>query len=572
MNEKHQGDIRDKGGAKEHPQNVEAVRRPMLVAARLDFWLANGTPTWFRYGAAILAVTVALVLDRADFLSGSFRIYLVFYPFIILATLFGGVGPGLLAITLSCFAVAFFWAEPVGQFAMAARADRISMALFIIGNLFFIWVCELLRRAIRQAAQAEVQHQSRNMLAQILNSVPQSVFWKDRHSVYLGCNEVFARAVGLAGPEAIIGKTDFDLPWPRQEAEAYTADDRDVMENNRPKRHIIEPLQQADGNRLWIDTTKVPLTDCEGLVFGLLGVYEDITERKRVEEALQESQEQLRLLVAQAPITVAMFDRNMNYLATSRRWIAEYGRGHDDLTGLNHYDIKYDMPDYWREVHRKALAGEAQDCEEDRWVKADGTVSWLRWAVHPWRDAHQQIGGIIISAEDITKRKEAEEALMQSEAFLRAVCGTTPDPIFAKDRESRLLMANPATLRAFGKPVEEVIGKRDDELYADPETARTVLENDRRVIESGIAEVFEETVETPYGRRVFLSTKAPYFDADGRVIGTIGVARDITKRMQAEETLRKTEARFRATFDNAGVGILEGEKEDRIIAANDRVC
>jgi acyl-CoA thioester hydrolase len=106
---------------------------------------------------------------------------------------------------------------------------------------------------------------------------------------------VFAKAVGLDRPEAVVGKTDFDLPWPSQEAEAYRADDREVMETKRAKRHIIEPLQQADGSRLWIDTTKVPLLDADGNVEGVLGVYDDITERKRTQDALREREEQLQL-------------------------------------------------------------------------------------------------------------------------------------------------------------------------------------------------------------------------------------------------------------------------------------
>ena len=120
--------------------------------------------------------------------------------------------------------------------------------------------------------------------------MPQSVFWKDRDSVYLGCNDVFARAVGLDDPSKIIGKTDFDLPWPRSEAEAYRSDDHDVIINKHPKLHIIEPLQQADGSRLWIDTSKVPLVDRKGNVFGVLGVYENITDRKQAEDKLQKSE------------------------------------------------------------------------------------------------------------------------------------------------------------------------------------------------------------------------------------------------------------------------------------------
>ena len=127
---------------------------------------------------------------------------------------------------------------------------------------------------------------SRAALDQILNTVPQSIFWKDREGRYLGCNKVFAAAAGLDDPAQIIGKTDFDLPWPHHEAEAYRSDDREVLEHNRPKAHIIEPLQTAAGARLWIDTSKMPLTDEAGQVYGILGVYEDITARRKATQAL----------------------------------------------------------------------------------------------------------------------------------------------------------------------------------------------------------------------------------------------------------------------------------------------
>jgi len=138
----------------------------------------------------------------------------------------------------------------------------------------------------RKQAEEELRRNG-NTLAQILNSVPQTVFWKDRNSVYLGCNEVFARTIGLASPEEIVGKTDFDLRWPRKDAEGYIADDKEVMENNRPKRHFLEQEQLPDGKRRWVETTKVPLTDIAGKVCGVLGVYEDVTERKQMEEKLR---------------------------------------------------------------------------------------------------------------------------------------------------------------------------------------------------------------------------------------------------------------------------------------------
>lgn len=147
----------------------------------------------------------------------------------------------------------------------------------------------------------EALRASQTTLSGILNSVPQSIFWKDLAGRYLGCNETFAKAVGIEGPERIIGKTDYDLPWPRAEADAYRADDMEVISKNQPKRHIVEPLQQADGRRLWIDTSKVPLTDADGRPYGVLGIYEDVTERKRAEEELLESQHLLETVIETAP-------------------------------------------------------------------------------------------------------------------------------------------------------------------------------------------------------------------------------------------------------------------------------
>ncbi|MBI5552257.1 MAG: PocR ligand-binding domain-containing protein [Desulfobacterales bacterium] len=148
----------------------------------------------------------------------------------------------------------------------------------------------------KRAEEALRKHQA--MFNKVLDSVPQSIFWKDHEGRYLGCNRVFAAAVGLAEPEQIIGKTDYDLPWPREDADAYRADDREVLQSNQPKRHIIEPLQQADGLRLWIDTSKAPLLDEGGRPFGVLGVYEDITERKLMEDALEK-----RMLALTKPLS-----------------------------------------------------------------------------------------------------------------------------------------------------------------------------------------------------------------------------------------------------------------------------
>jgi PAS domain S-box-containing protein len=141
----------------------------------------------------------------------------------------------------------------------------------------------------RKTAEMAIR-ESDEMLRLVIDNIPQRVFWKDIHSVYLGCNMNFARAAGADRPEDIVGKTDYDLAWTRAEADAYRRDDREVMDNDRPRYHIIEPQMQADGRQSWLDTNKVPLHDAQGRVIGILGTYEDITGRLATEERLQLTQ------------------------------------------------------------------------------------------------------------------------------------------------------------------------------------------------------------------------------------------------------------------------------------------
>ena len=139
---------------------------------------------------------------------------------------------------------------------------------------------------------------SKNMLQLIIESVPARVFWKDSDLRFMGCNTLFARDAGFSHPEQLLGKDDFSMGW-KEQADLYRSDDRQVMESRRPKLNIPEPQTTPAGAKIWLNTSKVPLQMPDGEVFGILGVYEDITERRLGEEALQNANAQLQALVAQ---------------------------------------------------------------------------------------------------------------------------------------------------------------------------------------------------------------------------------------------------------------------------------
>ena len=146
------------------------------------------------------------------------------------------------------------------------------------------------------------------MLSQVLDTIPQSVFWKDLEGRYLGCNRRFAEECGFAEAAEVVGRTDFELHWPREEAEAYRADDLQVLNANAAKAHIVEPVQRADGARMWVDTSKVPLRDDRGEPFAVLGVYEDITQRLEAQRALAASEARYRSILATAMDGVWLLD------------------------------------------------------------------------------------------------------------------------------------------------------------------------------------------------------------------------------------------------------------------------
>lgn len=167
-------------------------------------------------------------------------------------------------------------------------------------------------QALKEAqAQEKIQRKqverdlkaSRRMLQLVMDTLPAAIFWKDRHSVFLGCNRNFAVDAGLTSPEEIVGKTDFDMPWKPEESESYREYDRRIMEAGLPVLGIIETQFNSEGNQTWLETNKAPLKDSHGEVIGILGTYQDITERKETEIALQalnQKLEQQKLELAEA--------------------------------------------------------------------------------------------------------------------------------------------------------------------------------------------------------------------------------------------------------------------------------
>jgi PAS domain S-box-containing protein len=149
----------------------------------------------------------------------------------------------------------------------------------------------------------------------------------------------------------------------------------------------------------------------------VLAMIEDITEKKRAQDSLREQaallqsrEEFLKIFVKHAPAGVAMFDRDMRYLQVSDRWCADHSVQSSQILGRSHYEVSPDLPDRWKEMYRRGFAGETLQCDEDRWDRAGGT-KWIRWEIRPWWSLDGVTGGILVFAEDVSQRKQMQEAL-----------------------------------------------------------------------------------------------------------------------------------------------------------------
>jgi len=179
-----------------------------------------------------------------------------------------------------------------------------------------------------------------------------------------------------------------------------------------------------DGSVHWISGHWQVLMNDSGEPSRMTGVNRDVTERKRAELILRETnraleeqtallqarEELLKIFVKNVPAGVAMLDRDMRYVQVSERWCADYGLDSSDVIGRSHHGLFPDIPPRWKEMHRRALQGETLRVEEDCWDRTGGTV-WVYWEVRPWMTLDGTPGGILIFAEDITRRKQMEEAL-----------------------------------------------------------------------------------------------------------------------------------------------------------------
>jgi PAS domain S-box-containing protein len=300
----------------------------------------------------------------------------------------------------------------------------------------------------------------------------------------------------------------------------------------------------SPGQERWLRSWGLTEYDDAGQPQRMCGMCIDITDLRRTEQELRSSEECLRLFIEHAPAAVAMFDNEMRYLAASGRWLSDYRLKQADIVGRSHYEVFPEITERWKEIHRRCLAGAVEKCDEDPFPRADGSLDWIRWEIHPWRNAHSEIGGIIMFTENITERKEAVEHLREMSQRLTYHVDHSPLAVIEWGPDMRVTRWSGEAERIFGWTAEEVLGKRREDI-------RWVYDEDERQV----AEV-AENLRNGMNPRKFSANRnyrkdgtvaycewynSALLDEAGRLHSILSLVLDVTERRQAEERLRQTQ-------------------------------
>jgi PAS domain S-box-containing protein len=418
----------------------------------------------------------------------------------------------------------------------------------------------------RKRMETELTYE-RDLLRTLLDHSPDDIYFKDIQSRFIKASKAMARRFGTASPDAMAGRTDFDF-FAEAHARPAFEDEQEIIRTGVPFIGKVEKEVWLDGRETWCLTTKMPFCDKDGTIIGTFGVSMDITALKKIENALAYERDLFQMLMDQSPDSIYFKDLQSRFVRFSRSkvkrsYAAELARhtaAHPDEQEANRpahlageeqfaeYLAGRTDFDFFTEEHaRPAFEDEQQiirtgvpiigKVEKEVWL--DGRETWVLTSKMPFLNKDGQIVGTFGVSKDITELKHSEAALVETSALLETLLQNTTDPIYFKDLQSRFVHFSRSMLKLLNLPGPDAMKGRTDFDFFSEEHARPAFDAEQEIIRTGQPMLNLEEKETHIDGRITwaLTSKMPWRDKDGNIIGTMGISKDITERKLMEDHL-----------------------------------
>ena len=383
--------------------------------------------------ASLALISVTVVCYRLHFNLATNALLLMI--FVVLTARLGSFSSSIFASIVAAVCLTYM-VPPAFSFRIDDPFDDVAIIAFVSTSFIIARLMATVRKRAEEALSS----------AAIVDSSEDAIVSKTLEGIITNWNASAERLFGYTASEAIGQHISLIIPFDRRDEETVII--KRIKKGERIE-HFDTVRMGKDKKPIEISLTISPVRDVSGKIIGASKIARDVTQRKRIERELRESEDRYRTLadaletqvqfrtqelerrnaelrdlttllqtreellktfVKHVPAAVAMLDRDVRYLQVSNRWCADFSLDSSQLLGRSHYEIFPDLPERWRQIHRRCLEGETLRAEEDRWDRAGGTI-WLRWEIRPWQNLDGVPGGILIFSEDITHRKHAEEAL-----------------------------------------------------------------------------------------------------------------------------------------------------------------
>ncbi len=405
-----------------------------------------------------------------------------------------------------------------------ATVDETGITILVEGTLQDI--------SDRKRAEQKISD-SRAYARAIIDSIPECVKIVDRQGTILEINAAGSAMVHCKYPQSIVGKqaAEFVVPEHRQRYRDFQKES-----NQNPNAYVEYDLICADESRISVESRAVPI-HFAGQNYQLC-ITHDVTTRKRAAQALQESEERLRIAL-QAASAIAFeweipTDRVTRYYSVEPTLPSnpDHPEAIDDVQSV----VLPEDQDVFRSNVLKSLKSGTEYRNLYRVRRPDKSIAWLEeWGIVQ-RDTNGsplKLCGISI---DVTQRIEAMADFQKTSNLLRAIVDGTTDIIFMKNLDGQYILLNAATAKLMGITQSELLGKTDFDFFSH-DFANELQSKDRQVVETGLTFSFEEDMTIHGKTRTFLTTKGPYRDESGKIVGVFGVSRDISDRKRSESIL-----------------------------------